>query len=471
MAMIGIAALVFTACEPKNKPDDPQPQEDTTVVTSFPRKHLIEEFTGQTCGYCPYGMDCIHEFMGNDTNWVLILHHYGYQKDHFSVSGSKTITTALGVSGAPTAAIDRAKAQTGEGKKLTFHPAYMPEMDKSQFVDTTYASIKMENTFDAASRELKVRLTGRVLNADEHPNLFMTVIVKESGMIDTQADYYGSYEGWQEFRHANAVRVFLTAAKGDSIHVENGRYSMELTTTLKDEWVADNCMAVAFITEDFKPVVQAEQRPVVAGTQGGADILHGGITPVPVADYYPEPDAANGPSAYSGKDAEELANASAAYTQYPSYNFTYWQIAAYSTNRTIKIDGMFTHPYAMIYMFTDLDVTTLPTGTFELNLSEEPGTVLAGYRDDESMSIGGSSFYLIDKAYYNQGYLVPDAQWLIVDGTLTIGESSWELIGHTYNGADIHLYGNSAIQNNGKAKVAPKRTPRKITNRIEYCIP
>ena len=67
-AIIGLASLAFTAC---NEPSGPIPE-------SFPKKHLIEEFTGQDCGYCPYGMDCVHDFAGNDSNWIVVLHHYGY---------------------------------------------------------------------------------------------------------------------------------------------------------------------------------------------------------------------------------------------------------------------------------------------------------------------------------------------------------------------------------------------------------
>ena len=93
-AMAGMALIGFTACEP-NTPQEPEKQD--TIPASFPKKHLIEEFTGQACGYCPDGMDAVHEFVGNDTNWVLVLHHAGYSDDHFTVKGSKTIATALNV--------------------------------------------------------------------------------------------------------------------------------------------------------------------------------------------------------------------------------------------------------------------------------------------------------------------------------------------------------------------------------------
>ena len=475
IALTSIAMLALTACEPKNQPEQPnQPTDSTAVGTdtiadfTVPKKHLIEEFTGQGCGYCPYGMDGIHEFMGNDTNWVLILHHYGYAADHFSVSGSKTITSALGVSGAPSAAIDRAKTRTADGNKIVFHPGYLPDADKSQFATTTYATINIANEFDESSRELKVRVSGLIGKRD-YGNLKLTVVVKESGMIDTQADYYNTYEGWQEFRHANAVRAFLTAAKGDAIEVTEDstrHYEVELATTIKDEWVAGNCMVVAFLSEDFKPVVQAEQKPVVAGTQGGADILHGGITPVPVADYYPEPDATSGPGTFSNNKNETLNNATGWYENYQGKKL--WTIQAYNTASTVTIGGTVCVPFAFLYLFTDAEATAIPEGTYAINTSGEAGTVMAGFRDDESFTIDGSAFYFTSLSYLNQGYLVPSAQWMIAEGEMTVSAKGWNIRGKALNGSSINLVGSTAIQNGGQANAPAKRIQtRKEKERID----
>ena len=270
---LGSLLIALPSCEPKPEP------EPEVIPESFPRKHLIEEFTGQGCGYCPYGMDCVHDFMANDTNFILILHHYGYAADHFSVSGSKTITNALGVSGAPSITIDRAQTKSSNGNKVVFHPGYLPSVNKSQFETTTYASVNIRNTYDPDTRELRVVVSGALCKED-YPELKLTVLVKESGMIDYQADYENTKDGWKTFRHCNAVRAFLTDnAKGDPITVKSNRhYEEQFVIDLKSNWKAENCMVVAFLSEEFKPVVQAAQKPVVEGTQGGADIIHGGIT-------------------------------------------------------------------------------------------------------------------------------------------------------------------------------------------------
>ena len=454
-----IAALLcgMMACNSKSEPDQPTPPEEG-IPSAFPQKHLLEEFTGQDCGYCPYGMDCVHAFMGADTNYVLILHHYGYQEDHFSVAGSQTIQQSLAVSGAPSMSINRATTRHEDGSGVVFHPAYLETIDRSQFADSTYASVVIANTYDAGSRELKVTVSG-ALCTENHPALSLTVLVKESGMIDYQKDYYNTFEGWQEFRHANAVRAFLSDPKGDAITVDSTRhYEAEYTLTLDSKWDADHCMVVAFLSENFQPVIQANQQPVIAGTKGGADILHGGITRVTVADYYPEPGESKGPADYTQKDTLTLTTAKAYYTQYPAYGITLWTIQAYNKSTSYSINRTACIPFAQIYLFAPYSSTpALPEGSYPFNLTQQAGSVLAGYREDASFTIDGSEFYLISKSYYSQGYLYPLAEWLIADGELKIESDGWSVSGHARNGTPIELVGTKAILNGGKASAPLRR--------------
>lgn len=418
------------------------------IPTSFPKKHLIEEFTGQDCGYCPYGMDCVHDFMAKDPNWILIMHHYGYQADHFSVNGSKTITNSLSVSGAPSIAINRAKTKSEGGNSIVFHPGYLPSVSKSQFDTETYASINIENAYDAETRTLNVTVSGIVCEG-EHPALNLTVLVKESGMIDYQADYYDTYEGWAEFRHTNAVRLFLSAAKGDAITIdENERtYTATYTGTIKEAWVPENCMVVAFLTESFKPLVQVEERPVVEGTEGGSNIEHGGITPVEVPDYYPEYNATDGPEALTGKKSETMITNNAYYEDYNDK--VVCTIQAYNKTSKTYIGGSNYIPFSFVYVFLPRGTKKLHIGTYEFNDSQAVNSAYAGFRDDATMTIDGSMFYLTSLTYLNQGYLVPYAQWLIADGTLTITKERWSVDGHARNGAEIHFSGEGVITNGG----------------------
>lgn len=470
-AFAAIVLLAFTGCETNAPQPQPEPEPQPT---SYPKKHLIEEFTGQTCGYCPMGMDYIHAFTGNDSNYITILHHAGYADDNFTIAGSKTISNTLGVSGAPSVCINRDYTEYtdeyGRKKKnIVFHPAYLEDTGREQFESITFASIEIQNTYDSGTKELKVEVSGNVL-VDDLSSLYLTVLVKESGMIDKQADYLNTFEGWDEFRHENAVRAFLTAAKGDTVRIQDQKYSATYTLTLADKWVADNCMVVAFLSENFKYIVQAEQTPVVAGTKGGADIVHGGITPVPVPDYYPESSATGGPSDYSRHEADTINAAMAIYTPLPADGVNYWHIQAYDLYASVLINRTACVPFADLYFITEYNAspTSVPTGTYPFVSTYLPGTAEAGFRDDEEMAIGGSQFYYVNKAYLAQGYLVPVAKWLIADGTLVITDTGWSVDGHARNGKEIHIVGTTPITFQGRAS-APARTPRKAGKQIEYC--
>lgn len=467
--LLSIALMAGIAgCKPQNEPESDKTGTDTTKTNfgpvkeaTFPMKHIIEEFTGQDCRFCPYGMDCVSAFMNGDPNWILLMHHEGFSPDHFTVAGSKKICTKLNVSGAPNIAIDRKKAY---GKSIPFHPGYLPNVKKTKFATETYASCVIANEYDPATRQLKVTVSGQIGKAVDSIELKLTVVVKESGMIDYQADD-NTFEGWLEFRHVSAVRAFLTAPLGDKIELTQdaeGRllYTAEYTTTLSDKWVADNCAVVAFVAEDFKPIVQVEEQPVVAGTQGGRDIEHGGVTPVPVSENYPEPDNGNGPmDYYTAADQIEFNYAKSQYQTYSNYGFNYWTIMAYNASLTINCENTVCVPFMYIYLFTETNQTTLPEGRYAIDSTMTPGTVWAGYRDDAEYEIGGTELYFTSKSYFDEGYLAPAAEWLIASGTLLIESDGWTLTGTTRGGKSVTCHMTGRIQN-GSAAGSPARMMR-----------
>ena len=56
------------------------------VPSSFPRKFLIEHFTGDGCGNCPGGMAAMVEYIQNTaTPCIWVSHHYGYNEDEYLI--------------------------------------------------------------------------------------------------------------------------------------------------------------------------------------------------------------------------------------------------------------------------------------------------------------------------------------------------------------------------------------------------
>ena len=254
------------------------------VPSSFPRKYLIEHFTGDQCGFCPYGMYSIMEYSANTTTpCIWVSHHYGFNNDEYTIPESAKIGSTCGVQGAPNMAMNRTKIM---GTAIAFHPGYLVEDGMAETItdkcDTTAeASVVIEHTYNAETRQLDVTVSGQVANT-EVTEYLLTVLIKENGLIGKQADYYWSWKtaGYKEFMHPCVVRDLLTVSQlGDTVKVENQAYSMTFTYTVSEKWVAENCNVVAYITPlAKKPVINAEETPLVAGSTGGTEYQPFGIT-------------------------------------------------------------------------------------------------------------------------------------------------------------------------------------------------
>ena len=255
------------------------------VPSSFPRKYLIEHFTGDQCGYCPYGMYSIMEYSTyyTTTPCIWVSHHYGYNNDEYTISESAKIGSTCGVQGAPNMAMNRTKVM---GTAIAFHPGYLTEDGMAATIanqcDTVAeASVVIDHTYNTETRELNVTVSGQVGNTTTTEYL-LTVLIKENGLVGKQADYYWSWKtaGYKEFMHPCVVRDLLTVSQlGDTVKVENQAYSKTFTYTVSEKWVAENCNVVAYITPlAKKPIINAEETPLVAGTTGGTEYQPFGIT-------------------------------------------------------------------------------------------------------------------------------------------------------------------------------------------------
>ena len=104
--------FVFTLSNcTKGKKEVDSGQEETTDVTSevapatFSQKVVLEEFTGEWCGYCPYGAQIMQDIVTAHPNDVVaVALHSG---DPFALSYESILGNKLGVPGYPSAGINR----------------------------------------------------------------------------------------------------------------------------------------------------------------------------------------------------------------------------------------------------------------------------------------------------------------------------------------------------------------------------
>ena len=389
------------------------------IPSSFPRKYLIEHFTGDQCGYCPEGMYSIVEYTQKltSTPCIWVSHHYGYNTDEYTISESAKIASACGSQGAPQMAINRTKVM---GASIAFHPGYLPEDGMAETIankcDTVAeASVVINHTYNAVSRELNVTVNGLVANPATTEYL-LTVLIKENGLIGKQADYYWSWKtaGYKEFMHPCVARDLLCSTQlGDTVKVKKQRYSKSYTYSVPEKWVEENCNVVAYITPlNKKPVINAEETPLVAGTTGGAEYLPFAIT-----------------------ESKEPTNAT-------KLTFSTIELSKPANDKlNVKLtasNSTRSDYYGPLKMVVNLEFNTsdekLPVGTFDIVDGKALNTLSAGTVDYIKQEFGGSLM---------RYYMAADIEtlchtWRIQSGTITVSkDGSFVVEGKLANGKNF----------------------------------
>ena len=396
--LIGALLLVATAVSAQTTP------------TTFPRKNVIEHFTGDQCGYCPEGMNAISEYViDRDTTAIWVSHHYGYNTDEYTISASSKIGKMLGVSGAPTISINRKKYDYGQ----VFQPTLLSRLNITD--TTTVASVVIEHTYDAETRQLDMTVSGVVLDTTVEQYL-LTILIKENRLVGEQADYTTSWKTatWKEYMHARVVRDYVTHHFGDTVMVTNQSYSRSYSYTVDNNWVAENCCVVAYLTPmNKKPVVNAEQVALVAGTTGGEEYYPYGIT------------EGVGPNSSVSFDSL-IVN---------KVDDDLMEIQLFSS-KSIKTASGSCKTVGLVYLNTEAD--SLQAGTYPIQDDGAMGSITAGYRIDEQRIFGGSILVYAQSSYLAHGDLRVAHMWRMNSGEMIVDEKgNITLAFKTYGGAKV----------------------------------
>lgn len=367
------------------------------VPLTYNRKHLIEHFTGDQCGYCPYGMYSIVDYLETATTpTIWVSHHAGFNEDEYTIAESWELVSALGVSGAPAMAMNRTTQEPG----LIFHPGYLSEItikDK----DKAAVSVKLQHTYDADSRKMNITVSGESSFATD-AKFLLSVLVKENRLVGKQADYYyawGDYM-WKEFMHARVIRGMLTPATGDTIVMNKQVYSKTYSYTIPTGWVPENCCVVAYVTPvSNQPVINAEQVVLVEGTTGGEEYNPYGIT------------ESKGPS-------KNITFQQAQVNKIEGKSLLEVLLLSNTKVSTAYGDAQ---PVASMYVHTD--AATLSAGTYPIKEDGSMGSIQAGYRIDEKASFGGSLIIYAHSEYLSNGQIASTHIWRMLGGEMVVDEA------------------------------------------------
>jgi hypothetical protein len=277
------------------------------------------------------------------------------------------------------------------------------------------ASVMIEHQYDAATRRLDITVSGQVANMDRTAYL-LSILIKENGLVGKQEDAYCSWKGrkWKEYMHPRVVRDFVTATFGDTVRVENQAYSYSVSYVVDNEWVAENCCVVAYLTPlDKSPIINAEQVVLVAGTEGGEQYEPYGIT------------EGAGPSEsinFDSLQVKKIAN-------------NQLELTLIST-KTMKSYAGICKQVGLVYVNTPFDI--LSVGTYPIQNGNEMGSISAGYRVDEEETLGGSRLVYSLSSDLKEGIITPIHMWRMSSGAMIIDQDgNISLVFTTYNGTTV----------------------------------
>lgn len=250
------------------------------IVTASPRRVLLEFFSTERCTNCSLAHSNLERIFGDGGDSIIMLsHHAGFYDDALTIAESveyEWFYSPYRGTYAPAAMMDR---YCFDEQLPEVYDEQVPVFDgsKASYLQAAYAQVsaipaqaevQVATTYDAASRQLSVTVSG-VTDASDAADLRLNVFLTEDSIFtQTQAGSYGAYY------HRHSARQCLTGTWGESIYA-GASFERTYTTTLPAEWNARRIEVVAFASHydatDRRrcQVLNTASAPIIA--RGAAD--------------------------------------------------------------------------------------------------------------------------------------------------------------------------------------------------------
>ncbi len=209
--------------------------EDEVAPESFTKKAILEEFTGEWCGFCPDGANIIRQIESSypDTFYA-ISYHIG---DSFEVSDGAYYDNKFNHYGYPGGVVNR----NGEaGSRANWESKVSQSLS-----ETPTCGIKIETSVSGDKMNVKVKYAGT-----ENFDAFISVMVIEDKVPESSP---GAQNGAAAgYKHPDLFRKVLTDRMGDEISVKKGEVkSVSFNDIDLSAYNKSNVRVVAFIHKDL----------------------------------------------------------------------------------------------------------------------------------------------------------------------------------------------------------------------------
>jgi hypothetical protein len=181
--------------------------------------------------------------------------------------------------------------------------------------------------------------------------------------------------------------------------VQNQAYSHTLTYTIDEKWVPENCCVVAYITPlNKKPIINAEQAPLVVGTTGGEESYPFGITPTQAPT---DPEKITFDSLVVSKPSDDKL------------------LVTLFSAKSVRTD-VYGAAKQMLVLEFNTTADALPVDTLSFLSDNIDNTFTAGDFDFNSYAFTGSYLQYVDSKKLAKGEIVVFYTWAINEGEVIV---------------------------------------------------
>lgn len=288
--LLGVAlvatAMLFAGCN-KNEEEEEDGSDALEVnvsQTATTKTVLIEEFTGNRCGYCPYGHKYANEVKASLGDKCVVINYHVKTNNNqlsnaYTTTEGSTLNGAFNVEGGsfgiPAATFNR--IDFGGSSKITkgiqtSTNTYQPWADQVVAMSAC-ANVAAAATINKSTRELKVHIKAYYTADGTGTTNKLNIALIQNNVMGTQsgASANPSQVVGSQYRHNEMFRAFLTGQWGEAISpiTSGSMIDKTYTYTIPESYtcisdgnasepaVLDDMEVIVFITEANTNVVNA----------------------------------------------------------------------------------------------------------------------------------------------------------------------------------------------------------------------
>ncbi|MGB1041330.1 MAG: Omp28-related outer membrane protein [Flavobacteriales bacterium] len=242
LPMLAIS-ITMVSCKKEDPIDEDPTPTGTSVPSSFTKKVLMEEFTGEWCGFCPDGATIMKNIMSANPGRVYAASIH--DRDFLTVPHYTTIKTFLPVAGFPRSAVNRTPAEgttNGQDGLLVYSRGNWATNVSRELSKTAICGLKLETSVSGNSAEIKVSCGANTSISGAK----LTVYLTEDGIPEsTSGAQAGAGPG---YINDEVLRACVSNGTGDDIDLSSSELATKTYSSVDiTGYNKSNLKVVAFI--------------------------------------------------------------------------------------------------------------------------------------------------------------------------------------------------------------------------------